>query len=55
MDYENFAMVGVPYDTLALTKIIESVPYTDGAVPSEFYYTDMVKIGGYDPAKDDEY
>ena len=55
LDYEKFAMVGVPYDTLALTKIIESVPYTDGSVPSDFYYTDMVKIGGYDPAKDDEY
>lgn|GEM_PF-3465963 len=55
LDYEKFAMVGVPYDTLALTKIIESVPYTDGSVPSEFYYTDMVKIGGYDPTKDDEY
>ena len=25
LDYEKFAMVGVPYDTLALTKIIESV------------------------------
>ncbi len=56
LDYNNFGFdSSVPYDTLLLAQIFESVPYTDGSVPADFYYTDMVKIGGYDPAKDDEY
>ena len=55
LNYNNFVMTGVPYDTLALAKIFDSVPYTDGAVPSDFYYIDMVKLGGYDSGKDIEY
>ena len=56
LDYNNFGFdSSVPYDTLLLAQIFESVPYTNGSVPSDFYYIDMVKIGGYDPAKDDEY
>jgi hypothetical protein len=56
LDYNNFGFdSSVPYDTLLLAQIFESVPYTNGTVPSDFYYIDMVKIGGYDPAKDDEF
>lgn len=56
LDYSNFIFDNsVPYDTLALAKIFESVPYTDGAVPSDFYYIDMIKVGGYVSENDNYY
>ena len=56
LDYNNFVLDNsVPYDTLLLAQIFESVPYTDGSVPSDFYYIDMVKIGGYVSENDDYY
>ena len=56
LDYSNFIFDNsVPYDTLALAKIFESIPYTDGAVPSDFYYIDMIKVGGYVSENDNYY
>lgn len=56
LDYSNFIFDNsVPYDTLALAKIFKSVPYTDGAVPSDFYYIDMIKVGGYVSENDNYY
>ncbi len=56
LDYNNFGFdSSVPYDTLLLAQIFESVPYTDGAVPSDFYYIDMIKVGGYVSENDNYY
>jgi hypothetical protein len=56
LDYNNFGFdSSVPYDTLLLAQIFESVPYTNGSVPSDFYYIDMIKVGGYVSENDNYY